>query len=383
MCNGPGSSGRRVGDDECFMAAALALAERGRGAVEPNPMVGAVIVRDGVEIARGWHRRFGGPHAEVEALAAARQAGVDVRGATMYVTLEPCCHHGKTPPCADAIARAGIARVVAAMADPDEKVSGNGLARLRRAGVRVDVGVCGAEARKLLAAYRKLRTTGRPWVICKWAQTADGRIALPPGAGRWISGPAARGRVHELRGICDGVCVGIGTVLADDPLLTDRRPAARGGRQPIRIVLDSALRLPAGCRLVKTARACPVMLAATAEGLSRNPMRAETLRSAGVEILELAGDEAGRVSLPALLDELGRRQHTRLLVEGGAEVLAGFVFAGLADELLAFVSPRTVSPEAGELPRFDVALVSRELSLTGGEEMTFGEDRLVRYVLGE
>jgi len=365
------------------MALALALAERGRGAVEPNPMVGAVIVRDGKEIARGWHGRFGGPHAEIEALAAARRSGLDVRGATMYVTLEPCCHHGKTPPCVDAIARAGIARVVVAMTDPDEKVSGRGLAGLRRACVRVDVGVCGAEARKLLAAYRKLRTAGRPWVICKWAQTADGRIALPPGAGRWISGPAARRRVHELRGICDGVCVGVGTVLADDPLLTDRRPAARADRQPARIVLDSGVRLPADCRLVKTARACPVMLATTPKGLAQGPMRAEALRGAGVEIMELAADEAGRVSLPALLDELGRRQHTRLLVEGGAEVLAGFIFAGLADEVLAFVSPRAAPRDADELPRFDIARIRRELCLTGGEETMFDDDRLIRHVLRE
>ena len=355
------------------MSLALALAQRGRGAVEPNPMVGAVLVRDGVELARGWHGRFGGPHAEREALAAARAAGHDPRGATMYVTLEPCCHHGKTPPCTDAIIEAGIARVVVAMADPDEHVAGKGVALLREGGVEVELGACRAEAEQLLAAYSKLRTTGRPWVICKWAQTADGLLALPPGAGRWISGQQSRSYVHQVRGWCDGVLVGIGTVLADDPLLTSR---GESGKQPARVVLDSNLRMPADCRLVRTAGTSPVIVAATAAGARSG--RPDLLRDAGVEILELP-EAAGGVDLGALLDELGRRRWTYLLAEGGRKVLGSFLHQRLADEVLAFVSAMRVPEGGDELPRLDIETVREELSLTPVEQRAIGQDRLLRY----
>ena len=318
--------------DEQFMRVALECAARGRGAVEPNPMVGAVIVRDGVEITRGWHGAFGGPHAEREALAAAAASGADVTGATMFVTLEPCCHTGKTPPCTDAILEAGIARVVVAMTDPDENVSGRGIDVLREAGVDVAVGVCEAEARKLLAAYVKLRTQGHPWVICKWAQTADGYLALPPRQGRWISGQASRTRVHEIRSWCDGILVGAGTVLADDPLLTNRSGA---GKQPVRVVLDSHLRTPPDAQLVRTAGESPVIVVTS----SAAPVdRAEVLRDAGVEVLELPSRDE-RVDLDALLDELGRRRWTYLLAEGGTTVLESFILGGFADELLVFIAP--------------------------------------------
>ncbi|HUS46493.1 MAG TPA: bifunctional diaminohydroxyphosphoribosylaminopyrimidine deaminase/5-amino-6-(5-phosphoribosylamino)uracil reductase RibD, partial [Phycisphaerae bacterium] len=276
--------------DEKFMRAALELAARGRGGVEPNPMVGAVIVRDGVEIARGRHKRFGGPHAEAEAIAAAHAAGADVRGATMYVTLEPCCHHGKTPPCTDLLISEGISRVVVAMIDPDAKVAGNGTKQLRAAGIDVTVGVCEGEARKMLAPYIKLRTEGRPWVICKWAQTADGYVALPPGCGRWISGEKSRAYAHELRGVCDGVCVGIGTVLADDPLLTNR---SGRGRHPARLVLDSRLRTPPDCKLVVTAGRSPVIVATTPAGLAANEAHAAKLRAAGVELVAIPAGAVG------------------------------------------------------------------------------------------
>ena len=354
------------------MRIALDCAPRGVGSVEPNPPVGAVIVRDGVEIARGWHGRFGGPHAEREALAAARAAGADVRGATMYVTLEPCCHHGKTPPCTDALLDAGIARVVVAMADPDEHVAGGGIAQLREAGVAVDVGVCAAEAGELLAPYVTLRTQGRPWVICKWAQTADGYLALPAGRGRWVSGEESRRAVHELRGLCDAILVGVGTVLADDPLLTNR---GDGPKRPVRVVLDSRLRTPPNSRLVRTAGKTPMLIATSHFAATNEVGRADALRAAGAELIELshAGDE---LEIGLLLDELGRRGWTYLLVEGGARVLRSFVSGGLADELMVFTSPQSVgdvpqpagtapgsaaaAPQsagaAGEdLPRFDLA----------------------------
>jgi len=369
-----------AGEERQFMLLALELAGRGLGSVEPNPMVGAVIVREGAVIARGWHKRFGGPHAEREALAAAKAAGRGVRGATMYVTLEPCCHHGKTPPCTDALIEAGIARVVVAMIDPDEQVAGRGVRRLREAGVEVEVGLCEARARELLGPYIKLRTARRPWVICKWAQTADGYLALPEGQGRWISTAASRRKVHELRSHCDGVCVGSGTVLADDPLLTNRSGA---GRQPARVVLDGRLRTPPDCRLIATAgEARPVIVATTSASAAAGRARADQLRRGGAEILELPAGPAGRgVDFPALLDELGRRQWTRLLVEGGAELLRRVVGSRLADELWVFVSPRRVAPGAEGLPRWDVADLPKRLDLPWPTEEALGEDTLLRFRL--
>src|SRR5262245_9206127 len=231
-----------------WMQRALALAERGRGFVEPNPLVGAVVVRDGRGVGEGWHQRFGKAHAEVHALTA---AGELARDATLYVTLEPCCHHGKTPPCTDAILEAGIRRAVVAMLDPFPQVSGQGAAILRAAGIGVEVGDCEPEARRLNAPYLKLLATGRPYVHAKWAMSLDGRIATRTGDSKWISSDASRARVHELRGRMDAIVVGIGTVLADDPLLTARPP---GQRTLTRIVLDSHGRTPRTAQLVRTAR---------------------------------------------------------------------------------------------------------------------------------
>jgi diaminohydroxyphosphoribosylaminopyrimidine deaminase / 5-amino-6-(5-phosphoribosylamino)uracil reductase len=225
--------------EDQWMRLALDLAEKGRGWVEPNPLVGAVIVRDQQPVGQGWHRRYGEAHAEVNALA---EAGELARGATLYVTLEPCCHHGKTPPCTDAVLRAGIRRVVAAMPDPFPQVAGQGAARLQAAGVEVALGLCEAEARRLNAPYLKLLATGRPYVHAKWAMTLDGKIATRTGDSKWISNQASRQRVHALRGLMDAIIAGIGTVLADDPLLTARPP---GPRTAVRVVLDSRGRLPA------------------------------------------------------------------------------------------------------------------------------------------
>ena len=358
--------------DAHFMNIALEIAAAGRGAVEPNPMVAAVIVRGEVELGRGYHERFGGGHAEVNAIAAAQQAGVDIAGATMYVTLEPCCHHGKTPPCTDAIIAAEIARVVVAMVDPDEQVAGGGIETLRGAGVQVDVGVCERGALDLLGAYRKLRTTGRPWVICKWAQTSDGYLALPPGRGRWVSCPESRRRVQEIRSWCDGILVGISTVLADDPLLTDRSGDRRSPRPLTRIVLDSHLRLPADSQLIAGAAAAPVLVATVAGAGALSP--------AGAELLELPACDAG-VDIAALLDELGRRQFTYLLVEGGARVLSSFIESGLADELLVFVSPQAAGGEgtAPKLPTFDIAELAGRLALPEPTETRVGSDTLLNY----
>jgi diaminohydroxyphosphoribosylaminopyrimidine deaminase/5-amino-6-(5-phosphoribosylamino)uracil reductase len=317
--------------DADWMRRALLLAERGRGFVEPNPMVGAVVVRDGKAVGEGLHQKYGEAHAEAHALAAAREAA---SGSTLYVTLEPCCHHGKTPPCTDAVVRAGVGRVVAAMSDPFPKVSGRGAATLRAAGVAVEVGVCESEARRLNAPYLTLIEKGRPWVIAKWAMTFDGKIATRTGDSKWISSPAARGIVHELRGRVDGVLVGVGTALADDPRLTARPP---GPRIAARVVLDSHARLPPTSALATTAREVPVIVAMTTAAPAA---RVEALVAAGCEVLTLPSDAVGKTDVAALLTELGRRRWTNLLVEGGAGVFGSLRDADFIDEAHVFIAPK-------------------------------------------
>lgn len=318
--------------DELWMRRALELAERGRGHVEPNPLVGAVVVREGRIVGEGWHQRHGEVHAEIHALAAADQAA---RAATLYVTLEPCCHHGKTPPCTDAVLRAGIRRVVAAMPDPFPAVAGKGAELLRQAGVAVDFAVGEAAARRLNAPYLKLLAAGRPWVHAKWAMTLDGKIATRRGDSRWISNETSRRRVHQLRGRMDAIIVGIGTVLADNPHLTARPP---GPRTPARIVLDSQGRIPDDAVLVQTARVAPTVLAAT----QRMPQtKRAALQAHGCEVLILP-DQDDRVRVESLLTELGRRRFTNVLVEGGSGVLGAFVDAEAVDEFHVFIAPRLV-----------------------------------------
>jgi diaminohydroxyphosphoribosylaminopyrimidine deaminase/5-amino-6-(5-phosphoribosylamino)uracil reductase len=322
-----------------WMRRALELAERGRGHVEPNPLVGAVVVHDGRLAGEGWHRRYGEAHAEVNALA---EAGPAARGSTLYVTLEPCCHHGKTPPCTDAVLRAGIARVVAALADPFPQVAGRGAALLREAGVPVELGLGEAEARRQNAPYLKLLATGRPYVHAKWAMTLDGKIATRTGDSKWISNEQSRRRVHALRGRMDAIVAGIGTVRADDPLLT-ARPA--GPRTPLRVILDSHGSLPLASRLVQTARDAPVLVA-TADA---PPECVAPLRAAGCEVLAVT-PEAGRAGLAPLLDELGRRRLTNVLVEGGSEVLGSFLDAGAVDEVHVFIAPRLAGGGTARTP---------------------------------
>ncbi|MBI2478733.1 MAG: bifunctional diaminohydroxyphosphoribosylaminopyrimidine deaminase/5-amino-6-(5-phosphoribosylamino)uracil reductase RibD, partial [Planctomycetia bacterium] len=258
------------------MTRAIELAQRGEGAVEPNPMVGCVIARDGQVVGEGWHPRFGGPHAEVEAL---HDAGEAARGATMLVTLEPCCHQGKTPPCVDAIVNAGLTRVIVAQRDPFPQVDGGGIRMLQAAGIEVEVGVCAERARELNAPYLKLVNTGMPWVIAKWAMTLDGKIATRTGNSQWISNAASRAVVHRIRGRVDAIIVGSGTVRADDPLLT-ARPA--GPRVATRIVFDSTASLSVDSRLAKTIESAPVLVVATANAPTENVRR---LTESGCEVL--------------------------------------------------------------------------------------------------
>lgn len=329
-----------MSEDERFMRRALELAARGRGFVEPNPMVGAVVVRDGVVVGEGFHERFGAAHAEVNALA---KAGPSAHGTTLFVTLEPCCHHGKTPPCTDAVIASGVSRVVAAMIDPFEKVAGQGIERLRAAGIAVEVGLLENEARLLNAPFLKLVATGLPYVHAKWAMTLDGKIATASGDSKWITSEASRRVAHELRGRMDAIIVGIGTVLADDPLLTARPP---GPRVALRLVLDSHARLPLTSHLARTAADIPVLVATTDRAA---PSAVAALRDRGCECLVSPANDRG-VAVRALLKELGSRHLTNVLVEGGSQVLGSFVDARAIDELHVFVAPRLLGGATSRTP---------------------------------
>ncbi|HEU0216689.1 MAG TPA: bifunctional diaminohydroxyphosphoribosylaminopyrimidine deaminase/5-amino-6-(5-phosphoribosylamino)uracil reductase RibD [Stellaceae bacterium] len=317
------------------MRAALALARRGLGTTWPNPAVGCVIVKDGRVLGRGWTQRGGRPHAETEALA---RAGAAARGATAYVSLEPCSHHGKTPPCAEALITAGIARVVSAVEDPDPRVSGRGLARLREAGIAVDTGVCETEAAELNAGFFTRVRHGRPLVTLKLATSLDGRIATASGESRWITGPAARERTHLLRATHDAVLVGTGTALADDPELTCRLPGLED-RSPGRIVLDRQLRLPATMRLFSNTGQAPAWVITHA---SSDPARRAELAGHGVKMIAAKTDDAGKIDLSALLRQLGDEGLTRLLVEGGGQVAAALLRQGLVDRLVWMRAPLTI-----------------------------------------
>ena len=328
-------------EDRRFMALALTLGRRGLGRTWPNPAVGAVLVKDGVIIGRGWTQAGGRPHAEIEAL---RRAGEAARGATLYVTLEPCSHHGKSPPCADAVIAAHVARVVSALEDPNPEVAGQGHARLRAAGIAVDVGVGAHEARRDHAGHIRRMRDGRPHVMLKLAVSADGKAGAPGRRPVAITGEAARDRVHLLRAQSDAVMVGIGTVLADDPLLTCRLPGM-AAYSPVRIVLDSALRLPSASRLVRSARETPVWVVAAPAAA---PRAAEALCAHGVEILhaEVLHAEAddGRLDLADVLKTLAARGVTRLMAEGGPILAAALITADLVDEANLFHSSKRVGP---------------------------------------
>ncbi|HLE42430.1 MAG TPA: bifunctional diaminohydroxyphosphoribosylaminopyrimidine deaminase/5-amino-6-(5-phosphoribosylamino)uracil reductase RibD [Methylomirabilota bacterium] len=357
-------------DDAAFMARALALAARGLGLTSPNPAVGAVLVRDGRVVGEGAHLRAGGPHAEVAALA---EAGEAARGAACYVTLEPCCHQGRTPPCVEALIAAGVARIVAACRDPNPRVDGRGLAALRAAGIEVTLGVGEAEARALNRAFFSFVTTGRPHVTLKTAMTLDGKIAAWDGTSRWISGEAARAEAHRLRFLADAVLVGIGTVLKDDPALTVRLPDAPP-KQPFRVVVDSRLRIRPDARVLTAGDPSRTIVAGAAPLPGR---RAAALRARGVRVLELPRD-GRRVSLGALLAALAELDVVAVLAEGGAELGAGLLDAGLVDRVAFFVAPRLLGGRAAPGPVGGVGRAMKEaLSVTGLSYRMIGEDLLI------
>lgn len=319
--------------DEEVMQYAIRIAQSGFGFVEPNPMVGAVIVDSGRNlIAEGYHQRFGDAHAEVNAI---RQAGEATRGADLFVSLEPCSHFGKTPPCADAVIAAGFRRVVVGCQDPAPHVAGQGIQRIQEAGIPVEVGVCEVEARRLIAPFEMLMIKQRPWVHAKWAMTLDGRIATSNGHSQWISCGESRARVHRLRGCVDAILTGSGTVRADDPLLT-ARPA--GPRTALRVVIDSTGEsVTASCKLAQTISQAPVLVCVSRlcddAGKSR-------LRELGAEVFETSGESS--VDLAEVLQELGRRRCTRVMLEAGPGLLGAFFDRGLIDEVHAFVAPKLI-----------------------------------------
>ena len=331
---------RQREQDEIFMREALRIARNAEGRTSPNPLVGAVIVRDGSIVAEGWHRKAGTPHAEVHAL---RMAGDLAKGATLYVTLEPCAHVGRTGPCAVAVRDAGIRRVVVAMGDPNPLVAGKGIQILRDAGVEVTVGVCEAEARQLNEVFLHWITTGQPFVVLKTAMTLDGKIATAAGASKWITGEAARLRVHELRDRYDAILAGIGTALADDPSLTTRLPD-RTGKNPVRIIVDSNARLPLTSNVVTDGQAQTIV--AVTEAAPEE--RVAALRAHGVDVLTCG--TGSHVDLVQLMQELGRREIASVLVEGGGTVNFSLLAAGLVDKVHAFVAPKIVGGRTAKTP---------------------------------
>jgi len=338
-------------DDAALMRRALRLAALGRHA-SPNPMVGCVLVSGtGQVIGEGWHPKAGEPHAEVFAL---RDAGERARGTTAFVSLEPCSHHGRTPPCADALLAAGVSRVVCAMADPDTRVAGSGFAKLRGGGVEVSAGLLEAEARALNAAYIKHRVTGLPWVVLKTATTLDGKIAATGGDSQWITSAISRRAVHrQLRDRCDAVLTGIGTVLADDPSLTTRL-THKAGRNPWRVIVDSQLRTPLASQVVKlSALDGKTIIAAVPDA---DPVRREALEARGCRVL-LCETHGGRVNLTDLMRRLGTRgDMVGVLVEGGGQLAASLLSAQLVDRWLAFIAPKIVGGTEAPGPVGDLGI---------------------------
>jgi diaminohydroxyphosphoribosylaminopyrimidine deaminase / 5-amino-6-(5-phosphoribosylamino)uracil reductase len=325
------------------MRRAIELAELGRGHTSPNPLVGAVVAREGEVLGEGYHAAYGADHAEVAALGACVS---DPIGATMYVTLEPCCHHGKTPPCTDAIVEAGIRRVVVASDDPTDKASGRGLGILRDEGVDVEVvdGDVSHSARLLNQPFRKHARTGRPHVLFKSAMSLDGKVATQTGDSKWISGEDSRRLVHQWRAQVDAVCIGIGTALADDPLLTARTPEVT--RQPVRVVFDSEARLPADGQLARTAHDARLMIA-TSRAADRS--RLEALKAAGAEVIVASGGtDSERVA--DALDKLGALGIQSMLLEGGPRLAGSFLDAGEVDEMRIFIAPLAVGGRAARMP---------------------------------
>ncbi len=360
-------------DSPDYMARALALARQALGATSPNPAVGAVIVKDGAIVGEGFTQPPGSAHAEVVALG---QAGERARGATVYVTLEPCCHFGRTPPCTAALIAAGVAEVHVATLDPNPLVAGRGCRELAASGVRVVVGERQAEAREINEAFFKYITTRRPFLAVKYAMTLDGKIATSSGHARWVTGPAARLHVHTLRAAADAILVGVGTVLADDPQLT-ARPAgdAPAARQPWRVVVDSACRTPPSARVLSDGFVARTIIATTEQAPAG---RLAAIRATGAEVLQLPAT-AGRVDLAALAEVLASRGIINILAEAGGTLTAALFAARLVDKVYAFVAPKVVGGAAAPTPvgGAGIATMDAALPLRLAKVQRLGDDVLI------
>ncbi len=350
------------------MRQALRLARRGLGKVSPNPLVGAVIVKGGRVIAQGYHHYFGGDHAEVDAL---KNAGEDVSGSTLYVTLEPCRHRGKTPPCVDAIIKAKIARVVVGMLDPFPEMRGKSIEFLNQHGIETTVGVMEKDCRTLNEVYLKWVTAGLPYVTVKWAQTLDGNIATAQGRSRWISSPESLKLAHRLRATHDAILVGVNTVLQDNPELTTRLVK---GRNPVRVILDSKLRIPLDSKVLMNQSAARTLVASTPAAPEE---KLSTLKKQGIEVLTLPTDSSSRVDLKALLKTLARRQISSVLIEGGAEVITSFLQLGLADKIICIIAPKLMGAGVSPLTYLNIKDVSQSLKLNFTKVYRSGEDIVV------
>ncbi|MBW6511852.1 MAG: bifunctional diaminohydroxyphosphoribosylaminopyrimidine deaminase/5-amino-6-(5-phosphoribosylamino)uracil reductase RibD [Desulfuromonadaceae bacterium] len=355
--------------DTKYMREALRQARRGIGRTTPNPPVGAVLVRDDKVIGRGFHPRAGEAHAEIFAL---RDAGYEACGATLYVTLEPCSHQGRTGPCADALIAAGVSRVLIGCQDPNPRVAGRGIDRLRAAGIEVETGILADECRRLLLSFAKLVTTGSPYVIVKSALTLDGKIATSSGDSRWVSNAKSRLFVHRLRDQCDAIMVGSGTVLHDNPLLNVR--GIRGGRDPLRVIVDSRLRTPADALVISQNSTAGVLIATT----SAAPVdKVRQLKALGVDVAILTACQ-GRVDLPALLCLLGQRGVMSLLVEGGRTLNSALLAENLIDRLLLFIAPKIIGGDGpGLFAGAGKELMADAIALRHVRTRRFGTDILV------
>ncbi len=356
-------------NDEYYMKLALAFARRGLGKTSPNPMVGAVIVKSGKVIGQGYHERFGGPHAEVNAISDAKG---DLNGTTLYVTLEPCCHKGKkTPPCLDTLLKYKWKRVVVGTIDPNPKVNGRSIEILKQKGIETKVGVLQEECQKLNEVYFKYIQTGFPFVTLKFAQTLDGRIATSTGDSRWISSEPSLKWAHRLRSLHDAVLVGVGTVLKDDPQLTVRLVR---GRNPLRVVADSRLRIPLNSKILKDPENAPTIIAATSQA---DIEKMFALSIMGIEVLTVEEDREGTVDLKDLLQKLGKRNISSVLVEGGATTITSFIRQGLADRIVVIIAPKVMGKGVEAVGDLGILKVSRALKLSFDKVYRKGKDVVV------
>lgn len=366
--------GKKRMEHNKFMRRAIELAYEGLGAVNPNPLVGAVVVKENQIITEGCHERYGAWHAERNALTRCDQ---QVQGATMYVTLEPCCHYGKTPPCTDIIIQHGIAKVYVGILDPNPLVAGQGVDKLRQAGIEVEIGLMADEIRYMNRVFLKYITKGLPWVTLKYAMTIDGKIATHSGHSKWITNQEARQRVHQLRREYIAIMVGIGTVLADDPMLDCRLDTP--GRQPIRIVVDSKARIPVDSKLVQTAGQLPTIVVHTAQA---DPQRVHSLVRHQIECIECS-DQNGEVDIQEMLRILGKRKIDAILLEGGGTLNYAFIKHNLVDQLYAFIAPKIIGGKEAKTPveGLGVSHMNEAIELQNTTIEQIGKDILISGII--